>query len=422
MAKLNYFELITNASAGCLSDEDFAMVCQAYSMEKNIYAAKVIQKKWYHSSGVQVADSLEKFGGEVFSSNLWTLYFEYKAKNAYHKEVEDLLLERAVEEQFVFAKLPHPLSEESEIKLISIRTGDIVPELDFQVAATSYAIFNDTPVLFFQTSNKYDKLFSIHRIRLDAVFGNLKTYLEKFAICKSALLKLMEIALNGQRKQVPYFSYDYLKLAVKTLAFYDAPDALDDEKIQLQLLRITIWNKLDRCVNYPLKRQVLCRYNMDNPASDAIVDELLKYQNIDFLRELLSHSWLKNGKQRVLQKYPELKAEILLADLAHEASISNPKERRYIVTPKYLNLLLENRESRCRELQPDVPINELSILNLCLRMYNTYENCHFTSGERSQILEETVHYCEVFGTKSLKEYIPQLKESVREEKHRIYCL
>ena len=104
MAKLNYFELITNASAGCLSDEDFAMVCQAYSMEKNIYAAKVIQKKWYHSSGVQVADSLEKFGGEVFSSNLWTLYFEYKAKNTYHKEVEDLLLERAVEEQFVFAK------------------------------------------------------------------------------------------------------------------------------------------------------------------------------------------------------------------------------------------------------------------------------------------------------------------------------
>ncbi|MCI7420039.1 MAG: hypothetical protein MSS98_00025 [Alphaproteobacteria bacterium] len=85
-------------------------------------------------------------------------------------------------------------------------------------------------------------------------------------------------------------------------------------------------------------------------------------------------------------------------------------------------MALGNRESSRRELQPNIPQRELSVLNLCLRLYNTYSDCHFDSENRSQILNEAIHYCEVFGIRTLKSYIPQLQEAAEEEKHRIYCL
>lgn len=424
MAQLNYFELMTDVKNKCLSEENFALICNDYSAEKTISAAQIIQKKWKQSKAGQIAESLDKYGGEVSGSHLWDLYFEAKGDRSYDMEVEALLLERACREQQVFEKLPHSLSSESEIRLVSLRTGDIVPDLDWAVAATSYAIFADTPNVGAGKlkHNKEDELIAIHRFQLDAMFSNLKSYLAKFPLSKPALLQLIDIAQNGQRTQAPHFSYDYLSLAVKTLALYDDYDALDKEEIQLKLLNITIWSKERKCAVYPLKRFALGRYSMEAALSETMVNILLKHQDVDFIREVLSHSWLGVGREAVLRKYPELNAEVLLSDLAHEACLSNPAEKRYSVSAEYWKLALGNRESSRRELQPNIPQRELSVLNLCLRLYNTYSDCHFDSENRSQILNEAIHYCEVFGIRTLKSYIPQLQEAAEEEKYRIYCL
>ena len=424
MAKLNYFELMTDVNDKCLSEENFALLCEDYCSRKTISAAQIIQKKWKQSKAGQITESLDNYGGEVYSSNLWSLYFEVKEDREFHKEVEDLLFERACREQQVFDKLPHSLSSESEIRLVSLRTGDIVPDLDWAVAATSYAIFADTPNVGAGKlkHNKEDELIAIHRFQLDAMFSNLKSYLAKFPLSKPALLQLIDIAQNGQRTQAPHFSYDYLSLAVKTLALYDDYDALDKEEIQLKLLNITIWSKERKCAVYPLKRFALGRYSMEAALSETMVNILLKHQDVDFIREVLSHSWLGVGREAVLRKYPELNAEVLLSELAHEACLSNPAEKRYSVSAEYWKLALGNRESSRRELQPNIPQRELSVLNLCLRLYNTYSDCHFDSENRSQILNEAIHYCEVFGIRTLKSYIPQLQEAAEEEKHRIYCL
>lgn len=424
MAKLNYFELMTDVNDKCLSEENFALLCEDYCSRKTISAAQIIQKKWKQSKAGQITESLDNYGGEVYSSNLWSLYFEVKEDREFHKEVEDLLFERACREQQVFDKLPHSLSSESEIRLVSLRTGDIVPDLDWAVAATSYAIFADTPNVGAGKlkDNKEDELIAIHRFQLDALFGNLKSYLAKFPLSKPTLLQLIEIAQNGQRAQAPHFSYDYLILAVNTLALYDDYDALDNEGIQQKLLNITVWNVAERCVDYLFKRPVLSRYNMSQAPSEAMVKELLSRADTDFIREVLSHSWLANGKEAVLQQHPEFSAEVLLADLAHDACLANPAERKYSVSLEYWNLVLSKREISRPELQPNVTQDKLSVLNLCLRLYNTYSGCHFDSENRSQIMNEAIHYCEVFGGRVLKSYIPQLQEAAKEEKHRIYCL
>lgn len=424
MAKLNYFELMTDVNDECLSEENFALLCEDYCSHKTISAAQIIQKKWKQSTAGQIAESLDNYGGEVYGSNLWALYFEVKGDRNYHKEIEDMLLERACREQQVFEKLPHSLSSDSEIRLVSMRTSDVVPDLDWAVAATSYAIFSDTPNVGAGKlkNNKEDELIAIHRFQLDALFSNLKSYLAKFPLSKPALLQLIDIAQNGQRTQAPHFSYDYLSLAINPLALYDDYDALDNEGIQQRLLNITVWNATERCAVYLFKRPVLSRYNMSQAPSEAMIKELLSRADTDFIREVLSHSWLANGREAVLQQHPEFSAEVLLADLAHEACLSNPAEKRYSVSAGYWNLVLSQRESSRRELRPNLPQDELSVLNLCLRLYNTYSDCHFDSENRSQILNEAIHYCEVFGGRVLKSYIPQLQEAAEEEKHRIYCL
>lgn len=424
MGKLNYFKLMTDVNDMRLSEENFALLCKDYNQEKTISAAKIIQKKWQQSTALQIAKSLDMYGGEVYCSNLWNLYFEFKEDKFYDVEVENLLLERAYYEQQIFAKMPHSLSTDSEIKLISMRTGDIVPTIDLPVAATSYAVFSNNPSVGagWLASIEFDQQIAIHRHNLEAMFGNLKNYLEKFALSKPALLQLIEIAQNGQRTQTPHFSYDYLCLAVRTLVRYDDFDALDKEDIQQKLLGITVWDKEKQCAVYLFKRLALGRYNMQSAPSEAMVKWLLKFQNGDFIREVLAHSWLAYGREIVLQQYPEFSAEILLSDLAHEACVFNSVEKRRSVTPEYWNLVLSKREAGCRELQLKLPQRELSVLNLCLCMYNTYTNCHFDSDNRSQILKEAIRYCETYGLRMLKAYIPQLQEAAKEEKHRIYCL
>lgn len=70
MAKLNYFELMTDVNDKCLSEENFALLCEDYCSRKTISAAQIIQKKWKQSKAGQITESLDNYGGEVYSSNL----------------------------------------------------------------------------------------------------------------------------------------------------------------------------------------------------------------------------------------------------------------------------------------------------------------------------------------------------------------
>ncbi len=419
MAKLNYFKMLGYVQINRLSPVDFAAVCREYANDVDKMAEKIIVLQWANFSGRDIAQNLAECGDWIYGSNLWNLYFEQRKEDPFEPEVEQLLLEKAKQETMVFSHLPHALSGKAEKQLLQTNLKDIVGDYDFPLAAVSMALprFNpdfDQDVLV----PKLRKLVDSKSEELMAFFFNLHSYLERFPLYPKSLILLIETVAEAQKRRFPYFSFENLESALKTIAVAEKPNDLISVQTQLELLDFTYWSVEERKMYRPLVQSVLSYYTMKDPAPKSIVQKLLQIESIEPLRELLSHSYLAFGKEAVLNKYPELNAEVLLAEICHEACLCNQTEAKNLTSKEYISLLVGNR-SNSPLLQEQT---KLSMPVLCMRMHRTYSDCAFDCDERYQVMQDAISYCTKSHYPTLKQYVPRLTEDAKEEKHRVYCL
>ena len=399
-----------------LSNQEFADLCQKYARHKSETVASQIKSEWLKRSPSEIANCLCLYGGAAVNGNLWELYFKTTEYKPFAKEVERVLLRKAVSENFVFFKIPHALSEENELKLLDLNTNQVVYDLNLPVVSTSYDIFNNIS----EAKTETDWLICNNSEKLEIMFLNLKTYLERVRLSPKSFEHLVDRVLFAKTKSYPYFSRCYLTAALETLASEYGENALDNLDLQLKLLDISVWDKEEKACNRLFAKHVLSRYTMEKAPSEYALKRFLKLEDVNVLREILAHSWLEKGKNLVLAVYPELKAEVLLSEAAHAAFVENSYEKRVSVSPEYFSALLKNRENG--NLLHGKRINKVSMLALCLLMNNTYRNCRYNSSERSKILQKAVKYCQYYDSRALNRFIPLLQECADEEKHRLYSL
>ena len=149
---------------------------------KSEAVASQIKEIWQKMSTAEVANCLCLYGGEVHTGNLWELYFKTTEYKPFAKEVERVLLQNAVSENFVFLKIPHALSEENERKLLELNTNQVVYGLNLQVLSTSYNIFDNVS----EAKNETDWLIRNNSNKLKIMFLNLKTYLERISLSSAS--------------------------------------------------------------------------------------------------------------------------------------------------------------------------------------------------------------------------------------------
>lgn len=419
MTKLNYFKMLSKAKINCLSSIDFAAVCLEYANDVDNMAEKVIVKQWENFSAHQIAKCLRDFGGWIYGSNLWNLYFEYRREEPFEPEVEQLLLEKSKQETMAFSHLPHALSVKAEQQLLQTNLKEILGKYDFPLAAVSAALAKFTSVV------DDDGLETELRIKacnnseeLEAFFFNLHSYLERFPLHQKSLELLIDIVIEAQKHRFKYFSFENLNMALNTIAAAEKPNSLISVSTQVKLLDFTYWDIEERKMHRPFVQSVLNYYIMLYPAPREIVQKLLQMRKVEPLRELLSHSYLAVGKEAVLAEYPELNAEVLLADICHEACLCSQTVANSLSSEEYVAWLRGSRaDSSLLHGQ-----TRLSMPVLCMRMLKTYADCSFDSAERYQVMQDAISYCQKSHYPTLEQYVPRLTEDAKDEKHRIYCL
>lgn len=419
MTKLNYFKMLGYVKTNRLSKIDFAAVCREYSNDVDKMAEQIIVLQWANLSGCDIAQNLADCGDWIYGSNLWNLYFEQRQKVPFEPEVEQLLLEKAKQENMVFSHLPHALSEKAEQQLLQTNLKDILGDYDFPLAATSMALAKLTPVVDGDSPETELSIKACNNSeKLEAFFFNLHSYMERFPLYPESLDLLIETVLKAQKRRFRYFSFENLHIALKTIAVAEKPNDLISVSTQLKLLDFTYWSLEERKMYRPFVQSVLSYYTMKYPAPESIVQKLLQMEIVEPLRELLSHSYLAFGKEAALDKYPELNAEVLLAEICHEACLCNQSEAKNLTSQEYISLLVGNRS--------DSPLlqdqTKLSMPVLCMRMHRTYSDCSFDSDERYKVMQDAIRYCAQSHFPTLKQYVPRLTEDAKEEVHRVYCL
>lgn len=419
MTKLNYFKMLSKAKSNSLSMLDFEAVCQEYANDVDNMAEKVIVKQWDSLSGDKIAKSLADFGGWIYGSNLWNLYFEYKHEEPFEPEVEQLLLEKSKQETMAFSHLPHALSVKAEKQLLQTKLKDILGKYDFPLAAVSKDLAKFTSVVDDDSLDTELRIKACNNSEeLEAFFFNLHSYLERFPLHPDSLELLIDTVTNAQKLRFKYFSFESLVKALNTIAAAEKPNSLISVSTQAKLLDVMYWNIEERKMHRPLVRSVLNYYTMLYPAPREIVQKLLQMRKVEPLRELLSHSYLAVGKEAVLAEYPELNAEVLLADICHEACLCSQTVANSLSSEEYVAWLRGSRaDSSLLHGQ-----TRLSLPVLCMRMLKTYADCSFDSAERYQVMQDAINYCKKSQCPTLEQYVPRLTEDARDEKHRVYCL
>ena len=183
MTKLNYFKMLGYVKTNRLSKIDFAAVCREYSNDVDKMAEQIIVLQWANLSGRDIAQNLADCGDWIYGSNLWNLYFEQRQKAPFEPEVEQLLLEKAKQENMVFSHLPHALSEKAEQQLLQTNLKDILGDYDFPLAATSMALAKLTPVVDGDSPETELSIKACNNSeKLEAFFFNLHSYMERFPL------------------------------------------------------------------------------------------------------------------------------------------------------------------------------------------------------------------------------------------------
>lgn len=388
MEKLNYLKLLVQSCFGKISKENLILLCVKYKQQKSRLIGLILKNQWRFCSVEEVVSCLRLYGGRVCGyygmsgyiddGNLWKLYFKLKKKKPFDFEAEELLIQQMDVGGSGYKQLPHALTERGELSLVEWRFAQRGKEED-----TYYTGYYSSSQRSFSEKG-------------------LNNYIEKFA--------LSEVAFNTLvANSIRYNEYGNL---INFFRVLDKKPECKNVVNQLQLIKL-----LQSTHNCCVVVSVIQYYSMLNAPSLEFISELLlnfdeKFDNrLFYLKELLSHSWLANGKEAVLKIYPQLKNRVLLAEICHEMCLNSKLERKRMISPEYSEML---NHDECK-VHPwiestTLPDGNISMLALCMRLYHVCEREY----ETVKIMEKAIDCCNFYNVPKLKRYIPQLQEAIRE--------
>lgn len=372
MKILYYLKLFILSLVSGIGKDDLERLCAECEEKHSRFLNFILKNQWRFAPVEQIVNALRLFSGYVYKRNvwvngknysgfspLWNVYFDLKKNKPYDFEVEKLLIESTYYGKTAYANLPHSLSEAGELFLIDAR-------------------FND-------------KMAS----------STLDAYIERFSLSQKALQKLIDIGLELRDWENFPTALEY-------------PNCLLTDEMRIKILQT-------EGLGYGVYSGCLAQYNMLKAPSMEVINAFLRItffpDNIPLcLEKLLSHSWLENGKDEVLQRYPKLKAAILMSEVCHEACLVNEQECQRMFSADYKKLLKISRGSYNYYTHPWIEKNNLpdgsySMLALCYRFYLRY------SDDTADILQAVLNYC-MFHGGSLKKYVPQLQELLQENQNK----
>lgn len=372
MKILYYLKLFILSLVSIIGKADLEHLCAECEEKHSRFLKFLLKNQWRFAPVEQIVNSLQLFckcvyldevlvGEQEYSgfSPLWGVYFDLKKNKPYDFEVEKLLIKSARNDKTAYANLPHSLSEAGELFLIDAR---------------------------FNAKSFYDKVSS----------EVLDVYIERFSLSQKALQKLVDTSIK-------------LKNGSNLPTALEYPNCLLADEMRIKILQT-------EGLDYEVYSGCFAQYNMLKAPSIEVMNALLQITDIhSYLTKLLSHSWLENGKDEVLQRYPKLKAEILISEICHEACMVNKRERKRMFSADYKKLL-ENSYDYSYYKHPwlaknTLPDGSYSMLALCCRFYHRY-SCDTVS-----ILQAVLNYCIFYGGR-LKEYVPQLQELLQENQNK----
>ncbi len=374
MKILYYFKLFILSLVSRIGKADLERLCGECEEKHSRFLKFILKNQWRFAPVEQIVNALRLFSKRVYLdevfigeqeysgfSPLWCVYFDLKKNKPYDFEVEKLLIKRTCHYETAYANLPHSLSEAGELFLIDAR---------------------------FNAKSFYDKVSS----------EVLDAYIERFSLSQKALQKLVDTSIK-------------LKNGSNLPTALEYPNCLLTDEMRIKILQT-------EGLDYKVYSECFTQYNMLNAPSIEVMNALLQItyllDNIhSYLTKLLAHSWLENGKDEVLQRYPELKAAILISEICHEACMVNKRERKRMFSADYKELLEINISSYNYYKHPwlaknTLPDGSYSMLALCYRFYHRY------SCDTVGILQAVLNYCIFYGGR-LKEYVPQLQEVLQEK-------
>ena len=399
MARLNYLNLFVSSFFGNINKVDLVALCLRYRKDKERITGFILQNQWRHSTFEDIASCLKWAGYNnngvcddaccfydtinAKNNNLWLLYLNLQKNKPYGFEVEKLLIDNIDADGKGFEKMPHALSEAGEELLI---------DSCFAVMGKTYDSYN------YGESFLGTGYFSINR---------LNRYIERFSLSKKAFAMLVEKSLSKHTSE-------NLVRALHILSTRPKPSEVIDDELRCKLILTP-----DMDMRYGVVSAVLRYYNMLIAPSWGVLSALLNNKQTSdairlYLSELLSHSWLEEGKETILKLYPHLKLKVLIADITHIACKYNRFERKVMESAEYIKLLNREDVLQSSNLQAeDLPDKRVSMVILCRKLYLVKQNkCEF-----GKILEMTISYCQFFNDiPELKKFVPQLLKFKEEYK------
>lgn len=363
MENFNYLKMLPKACMGKLNDLEVDYLCQQYCRNEANWAGSMLSLQLKKMPDVKVADFLK-----VYGNKLWSLYFKSVGAKPYGLEVQKMLIYSASMDDFML--LPHNLTISGELLLVEMQKMQEAP----------------------------DDCFALSK---------LEWYLQQYELSFEALLKLIEQSEKiHQVDAAEKHQLHLLGFALQKLAECAKPNALSSVETQLRILGFAD-------DEYIIK-SMLHFFDMQNVPDEKIVRKLVEIGNIDYLKELLSHSCVGKQKELVFKAFPKLKAELLLSEIGYAACRINYKEALYYLSKNYQRLTMGYR-SYFSVYSRTYNCDTMPILLVCFGMYI---NAH-TQEMRCEWIERALDYCRRYQKiPELKSVIPLLQKLLIEEKQK----
>lgn len=362
MGNLNYFKMLPRACAGKLTDLEVDDLCQQYCRNEANWAGNMLSFQLKKMPDAKAAGFLK-----VYGKKLWSLYFQSIGAKPYGMEVQKLLIYGASMDEFML--LPHSLSIDGELLLVEMQKMQEAPDNCF-------------------------------------VLSKLEWYLQQYELSFEALLKLIEQSdkirqVNADAKQM---QIHLLGFALQKLAESPKPNALSSVETQLKVLGFAD--------DEYITKSMLHFFDMQNAPDEKVVQKLVEIGNVDYLKELLSHSSAGKQKELVFKAFPKLKAELLLSEIGYAACRVNRSEALYFKSKNYRRLA-QGYRSYFPAYGTESRYGVIPILLVCLGLYLNAA----TQEMRCAWIERAIGYCKFYQSiAELKQVIPLLQKLLIEEK------
>lgn len=362
MGKLDYFKLLSKACLGKLDDTEIDDLCQKYCRENIDKAGYLLSQQFKKTSNDMIAEFLK-----VYGLKLWKLYFNTIGAKPYSLEIEKILIFSASQE--IFEQIGHNFGAEGEKILVTMQKFPEARDENF-------------------------------------IKPKVKWYLEHFALSFEALLQLIKQTAK-QKDEKGYCRL--LEMAVQKLAESPKPNALASIETQLKLLEFTQDDAI--IIN------LLHYFDMENLPDAQVVQRLIKAGDVQYFRELLSHSCVRGQKEAVYKAFPELKAEILLSELGYAAYKQNRAEQQYFNSDAYRKSVEGYRVKRVEKQNPLYNNECIHLLQICMELYT---NEISTQAARCEWIKKAIAYCAHNpAIADLVQSVPLLEKLLEEEQRKL---